>query len=215
MTIDVDMRSSLGPARDHGARPTCLAFAATAAHEASRASDEYLCVEHLYYFGVQKSHRNPNRGLNQASVVAALKEDGQPLEPEWAYSQTTPDAATWRPPTVKGPLYKTTLAFSPRVVNDVHALIRASIPVVLLVTVTTALYRPDAEGVVQTGPSDATTGRHALLAVGSGDTTAGCYLLVRNSWGPTWGDQGHAWLPDSYVAANLRGTGLISTEGRS
>src|SRR5947207_1154610 len=104
ITVDVDMRSSLGPSRDQGRRPTCLAFAATAAHEASRPSAEYLSVEHLYYFGLQRSHRNPNRGLNKIAVTTALREDGQPLEPAWPYSADTPDQATWRAPTITAPL---------------------------------------------------------------------------------------------------------------
>ena len=64
-------------------------------------------------------------------------------------------------------------------------------PVVLIVSVTTAMYTPDAEGVVHPGPSDElTTRRHALLAVGSGHTE----------------DQ-------PYVAAHLYDTGLIQNTG--
>lgn len=216
MTVDVDLRSSLGSARDQGRRPTCLAFAATAAHEASRAIVEYLSIEHLYYCGLQKSHRDPNRGLNRVSVAEALQQDGQPVEPAWPYSGTPPNPATWHPPTITGPLHKATLVFSSRSVDDVHTLICTSVPVLLVVAVTTALYRPDAEGIIRTTPSDAiTTTRHALLAIGSGHTTMDSYLLVRNSWGLSWGNQGHAWLSYDYVAANLCDTGIISREGRN
>jgi C1A family cysteine protease len=57
-------------------------------------------------------------------------------------------------------------------------------------------------------------GGHALAAVGYDDTkvirntsiggaeTTGA-ILVRNSWGSTWGSAGYGWLPYSYVENNL------------
>jgi C1A family cysteine protease len=54
---------------------------------------------------------------------------------------------------------------------------------------------------------DTLTGGHAVLAVGYDDARKvgrdrGA-LLIRNSWGPTWGDAGYGWLPYKYVEAGL------------
>ena len=42
-----------------------------------------------------------------------------------------------------------------------------------------------------------TIGGHAVLAVGYEDITQ--QLIVRNSWGPTWGDKGYFYLPYEFV----------------
>jgi C1A family cysteine protease len=42
-------------------------------------------------------------------------------------------------------------------------------------------------------------GIHAMLAVGVEATAPS--VLVRNSWGPDWGDGGHAWVDAGYLAA--------------
>jgi len=40
-------------------------------------------------------------------------------------------------------------------------------------------------------------GGHAVLMVGYNNTSQ--YVLVRNSWGPNWAQQGYFWLPYAYV----------------
>jgi C1A family cysteine protease len=64
------------------------------------------------------------------------------------------------------------------------------------------------DGVIP-GPTafDAAQGGQAVVAVGYDDarrirSTRGA-LLVRNSWGGSWGDQGYGWLPYAYVERGL------------
>jgi C1A family cysteine protease len=61
---------------------------------------------------------------------------------------------------------------------------------------------------------DRSAGGHAVIAVGyddsmkikskfpSGKETTGA-LLIRNSWGETWGEKGYGWLPYEYVLQEL------------
>jgi C1A family cysteine protease len=62
-------------------------------------------------------------------------------------------------------------------------------------------------------PNEKVIGGHAVMAAGYDDdlkirnpygkrTTTGA-LLIRNSWGPAWGEDGYGWLPYEYVLAGL------------
>ena len=48
-------------------------------------------------------------------------------------------------------------------------------------------------------PDDTVVGGHAAMAVGYDDTRQ--VLIVRNSWGPEWGDHGYFYMPYEYLIA--------------
>ena len=62
-------------------------------------------------------------------------------------------------------------------------------------------------------PNDSLNGGHAVLAVGYDDdrpcvnglngTNGKGALLIRNSWGQGWGQNGYGWLPYDYILAGL------------
>jgi len=211
ISVSTDLRSKLGEARDQRQRPTCLAFAASAAHEASRATTEYLSIEYLFYIGSQRSHGDPNRGLSEAAIRAALHENGQPAETSWPYEQESPDVATWKPPAALDPCYRAALDFTPRTATELSAVVVGGKPVIVVLAVTLAMYTPDSGGVVRSHAGDTVTARkHAMLAVGSGSGNDGHYILVRNSWGREWGADGHGWLHHDYLNAHAHTTAVIS-----
>lgn len=85
MTVNilVDLRSLFGPIRDQGARPTCLAFAASDTHAALRAGWDPLSCEFAFYHAQKRTGRPPTKGAFLEDMLAALREEGQPVETGW------------------------------------------------------------------------------------------------------------------------------------
>jgi hypothetical protein len=50
-------------------------------------------------------------------------------------------------------------------------------------------------------PTNDPIGGHEISAVGWDDSVAGGSFRIKNSWGPTWGDNGFAYLPYRHLSA--------------
>jgi C1A family cysteine protease len=51
-------------------------------------------------------------------------------------------------------------------------------------------------------PQETVLGGHAVVAIGYKTINGQLYFESRNSWGPSWGDQGHFWMPAAYVTSS-------------
>jgi C1A family cysteine protease len=51
-------------------------------------------------------------------------------------------------------------------------------------------------------PDEKVLGGHAVVAIGYKPIKGQLYFECRNSWGPSWGDQGHFWMPSSYLTSS-------------
>jgi Papain family cysteine protease len=216
MAIDVvcDLRHRFGPARDQGTRPTCLAFAASDAHAALRVPWATLSCEFAFYHAQRRAGRPPTTGALLPEILAALKEDGQPLEGDWPYLVWLPnDIAAYQPP-------DNVLVFRrdgeprPAAVDEIIGHLDAGTSTVLLMMLSDAFYMPDALGVVRAVAGDGPDPmrRHAAVAVGHGIVDGTRAILIRNSWGIDWGTEGHAWLPETFIAPRLTRVALLTEE---
>ena len=196
-----DLRSSFGDIRNQGARPTCVAFAVSDAHAASRGGYQALSVEHLYFHAVQRTAgRHPEGGVSLPKTLEALRLDGQSLESGWPYLDALPvDLATWVPPETAAPVFKRDAATT---VASLFAALDAGQPVVVVVMVSVAFCTAPA-GIVYPATSDTDVDWHAILAVGHGQIGGRPFVLVRNSWGQSWGNGGYGWVDLDYLSPRV------------
>jgi len=83
-------------------------------------------------------------------------------------------------------------------------------PVVVCMELSESFYTPMANGTLAQRSPDPKTGNHAVIAVGHGVNASERCLLVRNSWGSSWGLAGHAFLNEGYLANRIFSTSVLS-----
>jgi len=211
VTLSKDLRGNFGGARDQQTRPTCLAFATSDIHAASRApSFVFLSPEFLYFHAVQRSTPpDPTDGVTLTAIESALEIDGQPIESDWPYLTSLPTPlSSWMPPS--GLLvFRQRLSNKPNSVEKIIAALEGSHPVLLCLKISEAFYDPDADSVVSHVKNDPDTGYHAVVAVALGVSGGNRMILVRNSWGEDWGLSGNGWLHSRYVSERLHSASII------
>ncbi len=215
VAVASDLRPHFGPARDQGARPTCLAFAASDAHAGLRSGWTALSCEYAFYQAQHRARRPPNAGALLSAMLDALRHDGQPEESGWPYlPETPPDPAVWAPPADVGPVFRrasetTHLSFGQIIDHLEH-----DRPVIILLMLSPAFYRPNDRAVIEPAPGESPepARRHAVVAVGHGTIEGQAAILIRNSWGPKWGDAGYAWLTEAFLGPRIFAAATLMEE---
>lgn len=215
ITIVKDLRGALGSARDQGPRPTCLAFATSDAHACALGKPwNPLSCEFLFYHAKQ-GDGSKSGGTNVPAIASALKDVGQPIESDWPYLAALPtDLSQWGPPSTVGQLFQAevTPCKSPKV-DDIWNILDGGTPAIIGITLSAAFYSWDENGVIDSDEPSDPARRHALLVVATGMKDASRMLLVRNSWGMTWGIDGHGWLSERYLLPRLLVSATLQSKG--
>ena len=205
ITLLVDHRKSLGPIRDQGARPTCLSFASTSAHEHARGSTMPLSPEYLDYF---MSGDDPAGGASFPELARALRDPGQPSEQDCPYHLTGRPLAWLAPPGVR--LYRRDSEPRDPTADEVEAPLTAGKIPVLGISLPEDFFSPAPPWLI-TGVG-VIRGLHAVAAVGLGTIVGSRCFLIRNSWGDDWGDKGYAWLDEAFLNRHLRDVLILTKE---
>jgi C1A family cysteine protease len=175
-----------------------------------RSHGRIVSPSRLYlYKSARKLARAPgDSGIDLRTVLKAMLRFGSPPDYLWPFDPSTYDQEP-------DPYLHSFSAESKSIVyvrldnpntrgtatlKKVKAFLAAGFPVVFGFSLPSALSR--VADIPYRPAHDAVYGGQAVVAVGFDDarmrTTKGA-LLIRNSWGPGWGDNGYGWLPYGYV----------------
>jgi C1A family cysteine protease len=204
----VDLRSSLPTIRDQGARSTCLAFAVTAAHEVIRNGQSGIIEdlsEEVLYWGCKQVDGDREPGSVFTSASAALMQWGQPLEELWPYNDNRDDTdLSYKPP--DGALdgatcFKAPMRRIPANIQSIKTWLSRGYSVALGIILCQGFYIPFQGTIPMPTSDEELTEGHAVLVVGyeNGSVSGEGFLILRNSWGLDWGEEGYGYLPFAYV----------------
>jgi C1A family cysteine protease len=228
VATSVDLRQWCSPIENQGNLGSCTAHAGIGIIEyyEKKAFNKHLEGSRLFLYKVTRNlmQVKGDTGAWLREVMAALALCGVPDEKYWPYKvadfEKEPDPFVYSiadnyealkyfchdPQGAKIPF--------PAVLDSVKKYIEAGIPSMFGFWGFPSFDSSDIiGGIPYPGEGEKAEWGHAIVAVGYDDTkkiknlksnmtTTGA-LLIRNSWGTTWGDKGYGWLPYDYVLYNV------------
>lgn len=196
----MDHRERQSPVRDQGNRPTCAAFATTAAHEWMTGEQPDLSEEWALW-AAKARDGIPGEATTVEAVLGGIESEGHALSGDWPYG-----APAWPAPPPDGALHATTKrspgdwARLPSVqlsaIRD--ELAQGSAVILSLRFVPAAWFQTNA-GWIEAPATAVTVDGHAVLAVGIMDEPSSKGIIIKNSWGDGWAAKGYGYLRESYV----------------
>ena len=220
----VDLRKWCSPIENQGQIGSCTANACAGVVEyfENRAFGRYLDASRLFLYKATRNFANlkGDSGAFLRSTMGALVLFGVPPEDYWPYTDKVPDfdtepsafcyafAANYKG--IKYFRHDSTDLSKDAVLESVKKALAAGIPSMFGFTVYNSISQAAKSGKIPFPcKQEKILGGHAIVAIGYNDSmtiknstcgieTKGA-LLIRNSWGNTWGDKGYGWLPYDYV----------------
>lgn len=202
----VDLRSECSPVEDQGALGSCTgqAWAGLMEFLCKKQGLPFVNISRLFIYYNEREIEgtvNQDAGAYIRDGAKTLGKDGVCAESLWPYDvrkfARKPTAKAYRDATLR----KLKNYYRLNGLADFKASLASGYPVVFGFSVYESF---ESAAVATTGivpmpaKNERLLGGHAVLAVGYNDARE--VLIVRNSWGESWGDKGYFYLPYSFIA---------------
>ncbi|WP_308909602.1 C1 family peptidase [Pseudokordiimonas caeni] len=223
----IDLSADCSPVESQGKLGSCTANAGVGLLEyfQRRAFGQHIDASRLFLYKVTRNLLGwqGDRGAYLRATMGAMSLFGVPPSKYWPYQETKYDE---EPPAfcyAFAENYKAIRYFRldpPNIPTDlllarVRQLLAMKLPSMFGFTVYSSIRTPARPGEIPL-PADGerATGGHAVVAIGYDDekrvknpVTGGPEsigaVMIRNSWGPGWGEAGYGWLPYDYILKGL------------
>lgn len=211
LPASVDMRDLLPPCYNQGEIGSCTANAIAGALEhlqtIQHARERFTPSRLFVYYGerLMEGTVRQDAGAQIRSGIKFVGHVGAPPEELWPYEPKKftkcPSFSVWRAAREHQALDYHRIDW--RDLGEVKTCLAEGFPIVFGFTVFES-FEADPKGWPEflqpmPTPGEAEIGGHAVLAVGYDDAKQA--VLVRNSWGPEWGEFGHFWMPYAYITS--------------
>ncbi|HPN33469.1 MAG TPA: C1 family peptidase [bacterium] len=223
----VDLRQWCSAVEDQGSLGSCTAQAGAGLVEyfIKRSFDKEEEVSRLFLYKATRNlmHQSGDTGAFIRTTMGALVLFGVPPEEYWPYQIAEFDK---EPPafcyafaqnyqTISYYRFDSPNLAKKTLLQNIKAGLVSGLPAMFGFTVFNSISQAEKNGDIPFPAVDEKIiGGHAVVAVGyddkrkivhpnrRGEKSTGA-LLIRNSWGKTWGEEGYGWLPYAYVLNGL------------
>jgi C1A family cysteine protease len=219
----MDLRSSDTPILNQGSMGSCVAHAAIAVFQWLQKfkTKTFFVGSRMFIYKKARDYSGltGDSGTYLRDGAKAMANFGVPPESLWAYNVTLLDVeptAAVKAEAIKAhadSYWRLDGANTTETLNNIKsAMATNGLPVMFGTTVYDSIFNVGSDGLIPL-PSGAPAGGHAMAAVGYDDAKSA--LLVKNSWGTSWGMSGYGWLPYYYVTSGLLADAwVVATESQ-